>query len=253
MKQRFGLSGYQLKMIAIVFMFLDHVYMHVTSPIGGHPEFVIFDVLSRFVSPLFLFLMVEGFFHTRSRKKYLTRLIMASIIMAIGNVITHLIMHTSINIYTILNPNIFLSLAGGFGIIWILNTIVENKNWWLIIPLIVVSMLTLFTEASFETVLLSYFMYAARKTDKKWISYIGLIFISLFSLQGILSLPSTSGSLWVNILGNTSVFVFTTIPFIYLYNGKKGGKGTKFEKNFFYGFYPIHIWVLYIIGQLLIH
>ena len=251
MKQRFGLSGYQLKMIAIVFMFLDHVYMHVTGPIGGHPEFVIFDVLSRFVSPLFLFLMVEGFFYTRSRKKYFERLLGSGIIMAIGNVITHLIMHTSIDINTILNPNIFLSLAGGFAIIWLLNTVIEDKNWWLIMPLIIISLLTCFTEASIITVILSYGMYASRKTGKNWITYILLLLISGLFLHDALSYSNMP--LWDNLTGNSSIFLFTVIPFIYFYNGKKGGKSTKFGKYFFYGFYPIHIWILYIIGQLLAH
>nr|WP_259767156.1 hypothetical protein [Lactococcus lactis] len=40
---------------------------------------------------------------------------------------------------------------------------------------------------------------------------------------------------------------------MYLYNGKKGGRSSTFEKYFFYGFYPIHIWILFIIGYLLNH
>ena len=34
------------------------------------------------------------------------------------------------------------------------------------------------------------------------------------------------------------------IPFYYFYNGNKG----KHPKTFFYVFYPLHIWVLYVIG-----
>ncbi|WP_019299522.1 TraX family protein [Lactococcus garvieae] len=255
MKQRYGLSGYQLKMIAIVFMFLDHVYMHVLQPINAPQGFEIFDLLSRFVAPLFIFLMVEGFFYTRSRKKYLQRLLGAGVVMAGGNIITHLVVHTSIDFFTLLNPNIFLSLAGGFGIIWLLDTIVEDKKWWFTLPLLLVTGITLtMTEGSLVAALFPYIMYASKKTNKNWILYAGILLFSLWQLNVAFSAGSMGNMSLIDSLTTNSTFlVFTVLPFIYLYNGQKGGKGTPFEKNFFYGFYPIHIWILYIIGQLLIH
>ena len=75
MKQRYGLSGYQLKIIAIAFMLLDHIYTEVLVGLPGIPDFSILDMASRFVSPLFFFLMIEGYFYTRSRQKYLSRLL----------------------------------------------------------------------------------------------------------------------------------------------------------------------------------
>ena len=40
--------------------------------------------------------------------------------------------------------------------------------------------------------------------------------------------------------------VFAIIP-IYFYNGEKG----RGDKNFFYIFYPVHIYILYIVASLL--
>ena len=126
MKQRFGLSGYQLKIVAIIFMLLDHIYLEVLLGLPGIPDFSILDMASRFVSPLFFFLMIEGFFYTRSRKKYLTRLLIAGAVMALGNLVIHYLMNVSISFFTILNPNIFLSLACGFGAVWLLDRKEEN-------------------------------------------------------------------------------------------------------------------------------
>ncbi|WP_259767144.1 conjugal transfer protein TraX [Lactococcus lactis] len=166
MEQRFGLSGYQLKIIAIIFMLLDHIYLEVLIKLPGIPDFSILDMASRFVSPLFFFLMIEGFFYTRSRKKYLTRLLVAGAVMALGNLVIHYLMNVSISFFTILNPNIFLSLACGFAAVWLLNTIIEKKKILLIFPLILVSALSIFTEASLVALILPYLMYASRKSGK---------------------------------------------------------------------------------------
>lgn len=249
MKQRYGLSGYQLKIIAIAFMLLDHIYTEVLVGLPGIPDFSILDMASRFVSPLFFFLMIEGYFYTRSRQKYLSRLLTTGIVMAIGNLITHFIMNAPITFYTILNPNIFLSLASGFGIVWLLDTIIEKKKCLLIFPLILVSVLTLFTEASIFALVFPYLMYISRKTGKSWILYLGTLLLSALFLSQ--SLSDASMTLWQKLSFNPEFLVFTVLPFIYLYNGKKGGTSSAFEKYFFYGFYPIHIWFLFILGQFL--
>ena len=74
-----GLDVFKLKLISLVFMITDHVYSYLNGPVHGYqaealwPQWI--PLLTRFVSPLFLYLMIEGFYHTRSRKKYLTRLL----------------------------------------------------------------------------------------------------------------------------------------------------------------------------------
>ncbi|MCT4687170.1 TraX family protein [Vallitalea sp.] len=49
------------------------------------------------------------------------------------------------------------------------------------------------------------------------------------------------------ILKNEQWLMVLALPFMVLYNGKRGGKC----KYFFYLFYPIHIYVLYILGALI--
>lgn len=92
-------------------------------------------------------------------------------------------------------------------------------------------------------------MYISRKTGKSWILYLGTLLLSALFLSQALS--DASMTLWQKLSFNPEFLVFTVLPFIYLYNGKKGGTSSAFEKYFFYGFYPIHIWFLFILGQFL--
>ena len=63
---RKGLTGFDLKYLALIFMVMDHIhyFFEFTGkvPIG-------FSWVGRLAAPLFLFCFIEGFFHTHDRKK----------------------------------------------------------------------------------------------------------------------------------------------------------------------------------------
>ncbi|MBR6478481.1 MAG: hypothetical protein IKS85_08540, partial [Lachnospiraceae bacterium] len=134
-----GLDAYKLKLIALAFMVLDHIYSFLNYPLNTYfktpywPQWI--PVITRFVSPLFLYLMVEGFYHTRSRKKYLIRLFVAAAIMECGNVLINFCFHNvdpDTGKYTfrklIEGHNIFLTLAMLFAFIWCLENIKQRKQ-----------------------------------------------------------------------------------------------------------------------------
>ena len=66
-----GLTGTQLKTIALVLMVLDHIHYFFEFT-GAVP--VLFTMLGRLSAPLFLFCTVEGFAHTHDRKRYFLRI-----------------------------------------------------------------------------------------------------------------------------------------------------------------------------------
>ena len=68
---RRGLTDTALKAIAAGAMVLDHIYYLFS---GLLPIPLWFTMAGRLVAPVFLFCLVEGFTHTRNRKKYLFRL-----------------------------------------------------------------------------------------------------------------------------------------------------------------------------------
>ena len=72
-----GLNSFQLKIIACFIMVIDHVGVHF------FPEKIIFRIIGRLAFPLFAFFISEGFFHTRSVSRYLTRLGVCALIFQI--------------------------------------------------------------------------------------------------------------------------------------------------------------------------
>ena len=71
LKQKFGLSGTALKMMALVLMVMDHIH-YFFGFTGVVPEW--FSMLARLSAPLFLFCTVEGFAHTHDRRRYFLRI-----------------------------------------------------------------------------------------------------------------------------------------------------------------------------------
>lgn len=63
-KQNFSLDGNPLKLIAVFFMIFDHIYSYLF--LGVLPAW--FSLIARFVTPLFVYMLVEGFSHIKSKE-----------------------------------------------------------------------------------------------------------------------------------------------------------------------------------------
>ena len=93
---KWGISGFALKVIAIVSMFIDHTAVIILPEIiesatntyskadikvvGLQFLFLFMRIVGRLAFPIFAFLLVEGFFHTGSRLRYAARLLVFAII-----------------------------------------------------------------------------------------------------------------------------------------------------------------------------
>ena len=64
-KTAWGLSGNQLKLIALITMTIDHVGAYLL------PQFTILRIIGRLSMPIYAFLIAEGCRHTHDRRKYL--------------------------------------------------------------------------------------------------------------------------------------------------------------------------------------
>lgn len=81
--RRFGISSSTLKIIAMVAMVIDHAAVALIMPYmeavyGYNESFVFADDICRYIGrlafPIFCFLLVQGYLHTRNVRKYATRL-----------------------------------------------------------------------------------------------------------------------------------------------------------------------------------
>lgn len=258
------LDAYKLKLTAVIFMILDHVYSYLNAPIHSYrfgetwPQWI--PVITRFVSPLFLYLMIDGFYHTRSRQKYLIRLFAAALIMCAGNMVINYSFHnvsSSTGKYTFRSlaegHNIFLTLAVLFAFIWCLENIRQHVNrkqsGFLAI---VTALLSLFTEGGFYLLPVAFIIWIFY--GKKYLQCAGIgIWCAVILIKTLVSYYSgvIATSLYSDLCFNNEWAIFLVIPFILLYNGKRG-KNTGFTKYFFYGIYPVHLWILMIIRYVIL-
>lgn len=233
------MNGFQLKLLAVILMIIDHIgyFFPDTIPIW-------FRFIGRLSMPIFIFVLVEGYIHTRDIKKYITRIASLGTIMFFMNIIISII-GVMIGIDSKLSPllpNIFITMAFCLLTLHFINKIrtesskigiyknPRDKSIIYIALLIFVLIISLFVEYSLIPVGLTIIFYKFRGNKRQLIiAYI----VGSFIL-------STIFSNWVQYF-----MIFSIIP-IYLYNGKKGYTN-KFWKYFFYLFYPAHIYLLYLI------
>ena len=237
-----GLDSYKLKMIALVFMILDHIHTYLFH---SQPRFV--SLITRFVAPLFLYLMIDGFYHTRNRLKFLIRLLVAGIIMQLGNTaINELFHHLDPQKYDFYLPwnNIFLTLASLFAFVWCLENVRQHNRKVLNIFLaFITAALSIFCEGGIYLLPVAFVVWLFH--DKKHLKYVGIIvwciIILAFGLYNYYT--SNSCDLYTYLCDFSQWAMFSVIPFIHLYNGKRG-KNTASSKYLFYIVYPVHLWII---------
>lgn len=238
------MTGSTLKFLMSFLMVLDHIHYFVPIELQAF-----FHLISRPVAAVFTFLSVEGFIHTRNRKKYIIRLFTAGIIMYIGNfIINHLII---INPAFHIKNSIFLSLGLSVTALYFLEELYyKEKNILGLIFIFGLMILGIFTEGGIMVIPLSIIIYIYRDNIKK--RDLILIIMSLSLLPNLFLSGFTNLKEFLINFGEMSdiLFFVAGIPFFHIYNGKRG-LNNKFSKYFFYVFYPLHLWIIGIVASLL--
>lgn len=114
------ISNFILKIIALIFMTIDHVGVFLPSS----PLQFTFRVLGKIALPIFIYTTLEGCKKTKDIKKYMLRLGVMSIFMYIAIVIAQLVLYFN-NGYLLVFQNIFFTL---FNLVFIYYLFFVNKN-----------------------------------------------------------------------------------------------------------------------------
>lgn len=252
------ISGYTLKMIALVTMFIDHTAAIVLYRALSQAEtagFVtaenfefwlgIYDGMrniGRMAFPIYCFLLVEGFHHTKDLKKYILRLFLFALISEIP---FDLAFNSSVLEFGY--NNVFFTLWIGLLVIAGLDFVRKRfslekftgAEW---------TILSLFKVLALIIILLTG-MYAA----SYWFStdYAAAGVVAIAAMYLLYQSPMIGFALGVMVLGIMSdaseyLALLMLIP-LYFYNGTRG----KQVKYLFYGFYPVHLLLLVGIAALL--
>lgn len=229
-------SSFTLKIMAIIFMAMDHIYTYF-RPVGVDIP-IWFGYVGKLAAPIFFYLIVEGFFYTRSRTKYITRVFSMGILMV------------GLDFLIGIHNNIFLSIGCALVMLVGIDTAKSKENKLAkrvlggVIAIIFMAVGTLATEANIIGVSMVLVFYFFR--EKKIIMSILYIAIGLNCLSDFIG-PNfiEAATLW----DYQWMMVFAIIP-ILMYNGKLG-LSNKFIKWMFYWFYPIHLIVIVSLAKLI--
>lgn len=271
-KHKFQLNAFQIKIIALITMTLDHFSKYQTFTFNRTFNDIL-GIIGRIAAPLFLFMVVEGLRHTRSKPKYILRLYLAGVIIGIANRIIEKISGTGILFDNTL-PMLFYTALFAFciehiiknrnkiksvciavcGLIvpfffYILNVILQENGFasiWRIIEIIFPSPLSISYSILFVIMGVAWYF-----INNKIINCVilGLLSVAckLVPATVFFAVPTVWLSpVFISTFGlfvNNQWWMFLAIPFILFYNGEKGHS----LKYLFYIYYPLHVYVLFFI------
>ncbi|MDR2829807.1 MAG: conjugal transfer protein TraX [Methanobrevibacter sp.] len=248
-----GLNSYQIKIIAIIAMLIDHI-PHIFTDDDFTFFFIPFHFIGRITAPIFFYFIAVGFRYTHDKKKYSIRLLIFALISQIPYVLFFL-KGPLFNDFNIFNLNIIFSM---FFCLLTLISIHDVKNIYLKVVLIVISaLLCCFTSYGLLSIAFTVFFDLMNElnADKKQFSA-GYLVLLLFSFSwNFLPAKWLLSSMSFMLIFEDPLFLPGFIIFILglilplkilLLDNRELGGGKKF-KFFFYIFYPAHLIILYLI------
>lgn len=227
--KKWGLTGNQLKIIALLTMTVDHI---------GHilyPRVAILRIIGRVSLPIFAYMIAEGCSHTRSMVKYFAGVAGVG---AAGQLVAWLTTGT-------MRQNMLISFALAIGIIWLVRLAQKREQWWYwglslsgigLVWLLDRYLLLGFPgvdsglDYGFWGVMLPVLIYMGRThTGRLAMTAVGLCLLALTGLP------------W-------QWWALEALPLLWLYNGQRGKVLWKWG---FYIYYPAHLGVLYMVAGIL--
>jgi len=231
-----GLSGSTLKWIAIVTMFIDHVAAALLVRIlwgygyseGLHGIYDIMRAIGRVAFPIFCFLLVEGFLHTRNVYKYIGRM---AVFVLLAEIPFDLAFSARVVAWN--DQSVMLTLLIGLLTMWGCSLI--EKNW----------QENYIVQWIGFAVCLAVGMRLAYWCQTDYAHYGVFSIMAMYFFRKERKLQVLAGAL--SFLWEEELLAILAFLFIYLYNGQRGMK----MKYFFYAFYPLHLLLIYLVAMIM--
>lgn len=244
-QKKVGISADALKVIAMVTMAIDHTGAALC------PYALTLRVIGRIAFPIYMWLLVMGFVHTSSRKKYMIR-------MAALAVLSELPFDLALTgEWTLQWQNIYFMLLLSLILMALLEKAMDigsrSRRIAMIGAAVIASMFLAewlnFDYGCTGPVLAAVFYLYFRTGRPDLFAGFFLFCFSRFLSPVLTGEPIGNLYMWLSCFLNTSLECCgaMAIPFIRRYNGVRKWKG---GKAFFYLFYPVHLLILYGIRTL---
>lgn len=244
-KQPLELTSFALHILAMVFMLCDHLWATIV------PGNEWLTCVGRIAFPIFAFLIVEGYFHTKNLKLYIRRLL---IFAALSEIPFNLM--TGGSVFNPAHQNVLWTFLIGLGLIHLIEHAKHKRAIWMWLVTVVVALVGLLVamfgmvDYAHFGVLMMLVFYLFR--DRRWWCFVGQLIclwgINVEMMGGMVYPIELFGREWI--IHQQGFALLALIP-IWLYRGKQG-LYNKILKYTYYTFYPVHLLILYFL-MLIIH
>ena len=253
-----GISGYWLKMIAVITMLIDHSAAAILEEIlrrmpswgpitmynwqNWYRLDLVLRGIGRMAFPIYCFLLVEGFTYTHSKVKYAIRLFIFAFISEIPFDMALFKSYWDMN-----HNNVFFTLLIGLLTIWAADFVMEhladgtNEK---ISPILLRILRTI--------LLVGIFLVGCVVASKVFCCDYGasgicaIYVLYMFRNQRLVGFATAVVLLGI-MSGTLELLALLMLIPMYFYNGTRG----KQHKYFFYAFYPVHLLILALICQVI--
>ena len=239
--KNFELTAAVLHIIAMTLMLMDHLWATFL------PAREWLTCAGRVAFPIFAFMAVEGYFHTRSFKKYILRMLLFAVL----SEIPFDLMYGGTWFYPVHQNVLWTFLLGLLGV-WLMEQVRKKGKIWmylLVCVLVVPAGLVLGTLCMVDyygvgvlTVFVFYFLHG-----RKWWCFLGqlaaLYWLNVELLGGLMYPVQLFGMEFE--LCQQGLALLALIP-IWLYRGRQGYRSKPFQ-YLCYAFYPVHMLLLVVV------
>ena len=239
--KNFELTAAVLHIIAMTLMLMDHLWATLL------PAREWLTCAGRVAFPIFAFMAVEGYFHTRSFKKYILRMLLFAVL----SEIPFDLMYGGTWFYPVHQNVLWTFLLGLLGV-WLMEQVRKKGKtcmYLLACLLVVLAGLVLGTLCMVDyygvgvlTVFVFYFLHG-----RKWWCFLGqlaaLYWLNVELLGGLMYPVQLFGMEFE--LCQQGLALLALIP-IWLYRGRQGYHSKPFQ-YLCYAFYPVHMLLLVVV------
>lgn len=226
-----------IKYIAMVTMLLNHI-AHIFLTRGTFLYEVLEDI-GYFTAPVMCYFLTEGYFFTRSKFRYGCRL---ALFAAISQLPFQLAFgYQSLNmIFTLLCCFLILAAAEN----------VQNQILRMVLVMLL-TFVTVYGDWGVVAPLFTIFFYTGRGDRRQIAKGFGVCYVIfvILNVQNYISGESgnwTAYAVFHSMLSGLGI-IAAVATVLFLYNGERMERGKNFSKWFFYLFYPVHLFVLFLI------
>lgn len=220
---RFGLTGNQLKILALIAMTCDHVGKQLL------PQYPFLQIVGRVAFPIFAYLIAEGCRYTRSRRRYLGSMLL----LALGCQVVYYVAMQS------LYQCVLVSFSMAIGLIFLLEHSRKAATFaaWLVTALgfLAAALLCVWLPHRWSGTdfAIDYGLWGVLLPVGVWLGKTRLQKLALAALAVLAGCFAMGGIQWYALLA---------LPLLALYNGQRGKHKLKY---LFYIYYPAHLGLIY--------